>query len=73
MARLRGRVKWFNDSKGFGFIQLENHKDVFAHYTQIVGDGFKALADGQEVEFELSEDHHGPLALKIVPIQSSAS
>ena len=52
-----GSVKWFNDSKGYGFIQADGvDRDVFVHYSAIVGDGFKTLAEGQKVEFELIDD-----------------
>ena len=49
-----GTVKWFNETKGFGFIQQENGPDVFAHFSAITGDGFKTLAEGQKVEFVVS-------------------
>ncbi|WP_430010253.1 cold-shock protein, partial [Methylophaga lonarensis] len=51
MATSTGTVKWFNDAKGFGFIEQENGPDVFAHFSQIQGEGFKSLAEGQRVEF----------------------
>ncbi|MCG8554282.1 MAG: cold-shock protein [Proteobacteria bacterium] len=57
-----GTVKWFNDAKGFGFIKQENASDVFVHYSQIVGDGFKTLEEGQLVEFELKEGPKGLFA-----------
>jgi len=62
-----GTVKWFNDSKGFGFITANGiDKDIFVHYTSIVGDGFKTLSDGQEVEFELVADSpRGPHAVNV--------
>ncbi|WP_102576555.1 cold-shock protein, partial [Vibrio splendidus] len=49
-----GKVKWFNETKGFGFIEQENGPDVFAHFSAITGDGFKTLAEGQQVEFTVS-------------------
>ncbi len=64
--RLIGRVKWFNDSKGYGFIEQEGGKDIFVHYTAIDGDGFKSLAEGQKVEFEIIEGAKGPQAAKVV-------
>lgn len=64
--RLIGRVKWFNDSKGYGFIEQEGGKDIFVHYTAIEGDGFKSLAEGQKVEFEIIEGAKGPQAAKVV-------
>ncbi|HLC18624.1 MAG TPA: cold-shock protein [Thermodesulfobacteriota bacterium] len=61
----RGKVKWFNDTKGFGFIQQESGEDVFVHYTAIQGDGFKTLKEGQEVEFEITEGPKGPQASNV--------
>ena len=55
----QGRVKWFNDAKGFGFITRNEGPDVFVHYSQIQGDGFRSLTEGQEVLFELIEDPKG--------------
>jgi cold shock protein len=66
--RLTGKVKWFNDRKGFGFIEQEGGKDVFVHYTAIEGDGFKSLAEGQKVEFEISQGAKGPQATKVVKV-----
>ncbi len=61
-----GMVKWFNDSKGFGFIQAEGtDRDVFVHYSAIQGDGFKTLAEGQKVEFELTDGPKGPQATNV--------
>ena len=57
-----GTVKWFNDAKGFGFIKQEGEGDVFVHYSQIVGDGFKTLEEGQAVEFEIVDGPKGPQA-----------
>lgn len=59
--KTKGIVKWFNDVKGYGFIDTKTHKDVFVHYSAIQGPGFKTLAEDQEVEFELVE---GPKALQ---------
>jgi cold shock protein len=64
--RLTGRVKWFNDSKGYGFIEQEGGKDIFVHYTAIQGDGFKSLAEGQTVEFEITEGAKGPQATNVL-------
>lgn len=62
-----GLVKWFNDSKGFGFIQAEgNERDVFVHYSAIQGDGFKTLAEGQRVDFDLVEGPKGPQASNVI-------
>ncbi len=62
-----GTVKWFNESKGFGFISQENGPDVFAHFSAIVSDGFKTLLEGQQVEFTVSQGAKGPQAENIVP------
>jgi cold shock protein len=66
--RLTGRVKWFNDSKGYGFIEQEGGRDIFVHYTAISGDGFKTLAEGQKVEFEITEGAKGPQATKVTKL-----
>jgi CspA family cold shock protein len=58
----RGKVKWFNEQKGFGFIQQEGGPDVFVHYSGITGDGFKTLAEGDEVEFDVIKGPKGPKA-----------
>ncbi len=64
----RGTVKWFNDTKGFGFIQQESGEDVFVHYTAITGEGFKTLKEGEEVEFEVTEGPKGPQASNVVKV-----
>ena len=66
--KLIGRVKWFNDSKGYGFIEQEGGRDIFVHYTAIQGDGFKSLAEGQSVEFEITEGAKGPKATNVVKV-----
>jgi len=63
-----GTVKWFNDDKGFGFIQQASGPDVFAHFKAIVGDGFKTLTEGQQVEFTISQGQKGPQADNIRPL-----
>ena len=55
----QGTVKWFNSEKGFGFIEVEGQDDVFVHFSEIAGDGFKSLDEGQEVEFEITEGRNG--------------
>ncbi len=62
-----GTVKWFNESKGFGFIASESGKDVFVHFSEIQGDGFKTLVEGQTVEFEEGMGQKGPQATNVVP------
>jgi len=61
-----GKVKWFNDQKGYGFITQENGPDVFVHHTAIQSDGFRTLEQGQAVEFELTQGAKGPRAEKVV-------
>lgn len=68
MATVVGTVKWFNESKGFGFIAQENGPDVFAHFSAIVGSGFKTLTEGQKVEFTITDGQKGPQAENITPI-----
>jgi CspA family cold shock protein len=64
--RVTGKVKWFNTSKGFGFIQREGEPDVFVHYSAITGDGFKNLEEGQSVEFTLEQGPKGLQASNVV-------
>ncbi|HJZ85570.1 MAG TPA: cold-shock protein [Polyangia bacterium] len=61
----RGKVKWFNDAKGFGFIVQESGPDVFVHHTAIVAEGFRSLAEGQEVEFEIVQGPKGLQAANV--------
>lgn len=62
---LDGKVKWFNESKGFGFIEQEGGNDVFVHYSAIQGDGFKTLAEGDAVTFEIVDGPKGPAAANV--------
>jgi len=65
----KGTVKWFNDSKGFGFIQQEDGgEDVFAHYSSIAAEGYKSLNEGQAVEFDVEQDGKGLRAVNIKPV-----
>ena len=63
-----GKVKWFNDAKGYGFIQREDGEDVFVHFTAIQSDGFKTLAEGQAVEFEVLDGQKGPQASNVLKV-----
>jgi CspA family cold shock protein len=68
MARLTGTVKWFNDAKGFGFIAREGGPDVFVHFSAIQSQGFKSLAEGDQVEFEIVQGQKGPQASDVTKI-----
>ena len=63
-----GTVKWFNDSKGYGFISQDSGPDVFAHQSSIQSEGFRTLAEGQRVEFTVTQGEKGPQASNIVPV-----
>ncbi len=63
-----GKVKWFNNEKGFGFIEVEGGDDVFVHFTAIQGEGFKTLEEGQEVTFEIVQGNRGPQAANVVKL-----
>ncbi len=68
-TRVKGNVKWFNESKGFGFITPVNgDKDVFVHFSAIQSSGFKTLTEGQSVEFEITNGAKGPSAINVVPL-----
>jgi len=65
---MNGTVKWFNESKGFGFIEQQSGPDVFVHYSSITSSGFKTLAEGQKVEFTITQGQKGPQAENIVVV-----
>ncbi|HIJ59293.1 MAG TPA: cold-shock protein [Nitrospirae bacterium] len=65
---VEGKVKWFNEAKGFGFIQQDNGPDVFVHYSSIESNGFKTLAEGQKVKFDIVEGDRGPKATNVTKI-----
>jgi len=64
----QGKVKWFNDAKGFGFIEQENGNDVFVHFSAIGGDGFKTLSEGDAVSFEVVDSPKGPKAENVTKV-----
>jgi len=66
--RVRGKVKWFSDSKGYGFISQADGPDVFVHHSNIQGEGFRTLEEDQEVEFEIVEGGKGPQAQDVVKV-----
>ena len=66
---MRGTVKWFSDEKGYGFISREGGEDVFVHFSGISGDGFRSLAEGQQVEFEVTQGKKGPQATNVRPVE----
>ncbi|MCL4524545.1 MAG: cold shock domain-containing protein [Acidobacteria bacterium] len=66
--KVRGQVKWFNNSKGFGFIGREGGADVFVHYTAITGEGYRSLQEGDTVEFEIVQGQKGPQAADVVKV-----
>jgi CspA family cold shock protein len=67
---MQGVVKWFNDAKGFGFIQQENGPDVFVHFSAIQADGFKSLAENDRVEFEVTDGPKGPQATNVTKAEA---
>lgn len=63
-----GTIKWFNEKKGYGFIQQDNGQDIFVHYSSIAGEGFKTLVEGQRVKFDIEEGAKGPKAVNVEKI-----
>ena len=68
MIMEKGKVKWFNGEKGFGFIEVDGKDDVFVHFSAIQGEGFKTLEEGQDVEFEIVDGNRGPQAANVVKL-----
>ncbi len=69
MSKAIGKVKWFNNAKGYGFIEQPGEQDIFVHYSAITGDGYKTLIQGQEVEFEVINGPKGPQAENVMKVQ----
>jgi len=65
----KGTVKWFNNSKGYGFIEQDNGEELFVHFSGIKGQGFKSLQEGQAVEFTIEKDAKGPRAVDVTPLE----
>lgn len=66
----QGKVKWFSNEKGYGFIEADDGEDVFVHFTGVVGEGFKTLDEGESVSFEIIEGNRGPQAANVVKIEN---
>lgn len=67
-----GRVKWFNDAKGYGFIERDDGEDVFVHYSAIAGEGYRSITENSLVEFDVEEDAKGPRAANVVVIETAS-
>ncbi len=65
IVMMEGRVKWFNDKKGYGFLETDNEGDVFVHYSAIEGEGFRTLQEGEKVTFEIEQSPKGPHAINV--------
>jgi CspA family cold shock protein len=70
VARIKGKVKWFNNAKGYGFIGHDGGNDVFVHFSSIVSDGYKSLQEGDDVEFEITQGQKGPQADKVMKLSA---
>ncbi len=68
---LKGKVKWFNNDKGYGFIEYKNNEDIFVHYSSILSEGYRTLVEGQYVEFELVETDKGLQAKNVIEIKAA--
>ena len=68
MSTANGRVRWFDEKKGFGFIEREEGADVFVHFRAIKGNGFRTLTEGQQVNFEIEQGQKGPQAVNVEPV-----
>ncbi|OGX15911.1 MAG: cold-shock protein [Omnitrophica WOR_2 bacterium RBG_13_41_10] len=69
---MKGKVKWFSNAKGYGFITTEDEKDIFVHYSAIAGDGYKSLNDGDAVEFEITQSDKGEAAVNVKKISAES-
>jgi len=73
LLRSTGKVKWFNEVKGYGFIERESGSDIFVHYSEIDEEGYRTLSEGEMVEFDVTESPNGPQAVKVVRLGSGQS